>query len=33
MKHVLDMLAQRPVDSAHEKLIGTMKEASRHGSK
>lgn len=32
-EHVLDMLAQHPVDSAPEKLIGTMREASRQGSK
>lgn len=27
------MLAQRPVDSEHKKLIGTIREASRFGSK
>lgn len=27
------MLARCPVDSAHEKLIGTMREVSRRGSK
>lgn len=30
---MLDMSAQCPVDSAHEKLIGTMREVSRRGSK
>lgn len=33
MEHVLVMLAQRPVDSAQKKLIGTIREASRLGSK
>lgn len=30
---MLDMSARCPVDSAHEKLIGTMREMSRRGSK